>query len=174
MNRVTPITVSAVNWQQYVDTAAELLGHAPSRGVDASPSKLSDFAKYTASLAEFAAKRELDPRGVLRRPGSHLRHLFFSVMVCEKHATILRIAEDESLAVISSSAGKERAAILSGTLSEWREAVIAFCDKDSPRDLRELFNEVKRMFDHIGLRDIWHGYQQRKLPDKTYHLEYKP
>lgn len=174
MNRVIPIAVSAVNWQQYIDTAADLLGHAPSRGVDTSRSKLSDFAKYAASLAEFSAKQELDPRGVLRRPGPHLRHLSFSVMVCEKHSTILRIAEDGGLAVISSPLKKERAAVISGTLAQWREAVIVFCQRDTPRELRELFNEVKRMFDSIGLSDLWHDYRRQGLPDETYFLEFKP
>jgi hypothetical protein len=175
MSRVIPIAASAVNWQLYIDTAADWLGHAPSRGVDASSSRLSDFAKYTASLVEFSTKQEIDPRGVLRgRPGPQLHHTFFSVMVREKHATILRIAEAAGLSVLSSSTGRERAAIVSGTLAAWRDAVIVFCHKDTPRDLRELFNEVKRMFDHIGLADIWHDYKRRGLPDKTYYLEYKP
>lgn len=174
MNRVIPIAAVNVSWQTYIDSAAELLGHAPSRGIDASPSKLSDFARYTASLAEFAAKQEIDPLAVLRQPGPHLHHTFFSFMVCEKHTTILKIAEDAALAVISTSAGKERAAIISGTLDAWRNAVIVFCVKNVSRDLRELFNEFKRIFDHIGLRDIWYNYRVRGLPDKTYYLEYKP
>jgi hypothetical protein len=176
MPRVTPIAVSTVAWQQYIDTAAMLLGHAPSRGVDASPSKLSDFAKYVASLAEFTAKKELDPRTVLRgeQSGPQLHHLFFSIMVCEKHATILKIAEAAGLSVLSASTGKERAAVISGTLAAWRDAVIIFCDRNASCDLRELFNEVKRMFDRIGLSDIWYKYKHRGLSDDTYYLEYRP
>jgi hypothetical protein len=176
MNRVIPIAASAVNWQLYIDTATAWLDHAPSRGVDASSSRLSDFAKYLASLAEFSAKRELDPRATLRAglPGPQLHHLHFSVMVCEKHAVILQIAEAAGLSVMSAPTGKERAAVISGTLAAWRDAVIVFCSKEARPDLRELFNEVKRMFDHIGLGDIWHTYKRRGLPDKTYYLEYKP
>ncbi len=174
MSRVIPIALTNVAWQHYLNNAAELLGCSPSRGVDRCTSRLSDLAKYTASLAEFQAKEELDPRRTLRRPGPYLRHTFYSILISESPSVILRISEGSDLDVISAQAGKDRVAIVSGTLDKWRNAVIMFCSPDAHKVTRELFNEIKAMFDQLGLADIFHGYSATSQKDGTFALEYKP
>lgn len=174
MRRVTPIALTNVAWQLYVNNASELLGQAPTRGVDRCSSKLSDYAKYTASLAEFQSKDETDARSSLRRPGPHLRHLFFSILISESPGVILRIAEGSDLDVISAPAGKSRAAVVSGNLDVWRNAILTFCDASAPKTVRELFNDVKAMLDQLGLADIFHGYSSVNQRDGTFALEYKP
>ena len=174
MSRVTPIALTRIAWQHYVDLVEKELGHAPSRGVDHCASPLSDFAKYTASLAEFQTQKELDPKQVLRRPGPHLRHTFYSILVTEPPTVILRISEGSDLDVISAPAGKNRMAVVSGTLDKWRDAIIIFCTPESSANIRGLFNEIKSLFDQLGLADIFYGYGGRTLPDGTVALEYKP
>jgi hypothetical protein len=174
MRRVTPIALTNVAWQHYVNSSTELLGRAPTSGVDRCSSKLSDFAKYTASLAEFVSKEEVDARRVLRRPGPHLRHTFYSVLISESPGVVLKIAEGSDLDVISAPAGKSRAAVVSGNLDCWRNAVLTFCNPATPKTVRELFNEVKTMFDQLGLADIFHGYSTVNQRDGTFALEYKP
>ena len=87
---------------------------------------------------------------------------------------ILKIAEGSDLDVISAPAGKSRAAVVSGTLNEWRDAVIVFCEPGTPKTIRELFNDVKAMLDQLGLADIFHGYSAVSQRDGTFALEYKP
>lgn len=174
MRRVTPIALTNVAWQLYVNNASELLGQAPTRGVDRCSSKLSDYAKYTASLAEFQAAKELDPKQTLRRPGPYLRHTFYSILISETPSTVLRISEDTDLAVLSTQIEKKRAAIVSGNLEQWRNAVIVCCDPAAGKTIRELFFDVKSMFDQLGLSDLWFNYSTRQQKDGVPGLEYHP
>lgn len=169
---VIPVILSNVNWTKYLDTAQELLGHNPARGVDASTSKLSVFAKFTASLAEFKLKTELNAKQTLRTPGPWLDHTFYGFLIYTSSTTILGIAESTDLAILSAQGGKgERAAIVSGTLKQWREAVIVCCNATATERVRRLFNQIKGMFDQVGLADIWFEFSLKGLPDKTFFLE---
>jgi hypothetical protein len=170
---VIPVILSNVNWTKYIDTAQELLGYKPTRGVDASTSKLSEFAKFTASLAEFKLKTELNAKQTLRTPGPWLDHTFYGFLVESTASTILGIAESTDLALLSvQSNGKGmRAAIVSGTLKQWRDAVIVCCNATAMERVRRLFNQIKGMFDQIGLADVWFEFSHKSLPDKTFLLE---
>jgi len=170
-----PVTLCQVNWTAYLNDSQELLGHNPARGVDASPSRLSDLAKFTASLAEFKLKEELKPTQTLRTPGPWLRHSFYGFLIHTSGTTILDMAESTDLEVLSTSSLDKgmRAAIVSGTLAQWRDAVIVCCGANSKERTRRLFNLLKGFFDQLGLSEIWSEYTVINLPDKTYALEYR-
>lgn len=170
---VIPVILSNVNWTKYLDTAQELLGHYPARGVDASTSKLSDHAKFISSLAEFKLKTELNAKHSLRTPGPWLDHTFYGFLISTSNSAILSIAESTDLAILSSQAVEKgiRAAIVSGTMKQWRDAVIVCCNATATERVRRLFNQIKGMFDSIGLSDIWFEYSLKNLPDKTFLLE---
>lgn len=173
-DKVIPITVCSVAWQQYLTTIAEWLGQPPSRGLDVCPSKLSNFARYTASLGEFEAQQELDPKRTLRKTeGPWLRHTFYSFLILTSEETILKMAETTDLDIISVKAEEGRVAVVSGTLDTWHRAVILMCREIVPRRSRLLFNVIKGMFDNIGLRDIWFDYRESGILDGTFLLEYK-
>lgn len=172
-DRVAPIALTNVAWQQYLQVCSEILGRSPARGVDASPSKLSDLAKYAASLAEFKAGKAVDAKAQLRRPGPYFQHLFFSFMILSSNSVILEIAENTSLDTISAKADKQRLAIVSGNLGEWREAVLTCCSENAPKRLRALFNQVKALFEKLGFGDVWHDYRQKSSSDGTLIVEPK-
>lgn len=174
-DRVVPIALSQVAFSDYLSVSKELLGRSVTCGVDSCPAKLSDIARYLASLAEFKLGRTSDVQSNLRRPGLWLRHFSLSFMVLSSTSTISFLAEATSLDVLSASAEDEgRVAILSGTLANWRDAVIMCCSPDVPKRLRELFNIMKRAFGQLGLDDLWFEYRAKDLQDKTFYLEYDP
>jgi len=175
-DQVIPITLSQVDWTNYLSVSKRLLGRSPATGVDNCPAQLSSISKYLASLAEFKLGRTSDVQSNLRRPGPWLRHFSLSFMVVSSTTTILFFAETTSLDVLSAPAAEDegRVAILSGTLADWRDAVIICCNPDVPKRLRLLFNTIKRAFDQLGLNDIWFEYRAKDLHDDTYCLEYSP
>jgi hypothetical protein len=173
MARIVPLAVVNVAYENYLSTVTKLTGRTPSKGIDSCQSTLSDFAKYSASLAEFHLKRELDPKQALRRPGPWLRHTFFSILLLESPMLLLRLSEATDLDVLSTKGNDGYVAIVSGNLEVWRNAVITCCQLDVLLSLRSLFNEVKSMFEQIGLADIWFGFSSQGLPDGTFFLEYK-
>jgi hypothetical protein len=172
-DQVIPITICNIAWQQYLSMISDWLGHPPSRGIDSSSSKLSPIAKYTASLAEFEAGQELDPKRTLREQGPWLRHTFFSFLILTSESTILKVAEITDLDILSVQSEDGRAAVISGTLDAWRTAVILCCRSTMTRRTRLLFNVIKQTFDHIGLSDLWFEYRATKHQDQTFLLEYK-
>lgn len=172
---VIPAIISNVNWTVYLDTTQELLGHNPARGCDASTSKLSEFAKFTASLAEFKLKTELNAKQTLRTPGPHLNFSFYGFLILSSGSTILDLSESVDLEILSSQTiEKGRLAIVAGTLRQWRDAVIVCCQPQQKERLRRIFNKIKSLFDQLGLSDIWFEYSTHNLKDGTFYLEFKP
>lgn len=166
-DRVIPITISNVDWQNYLDITSELLGHSVSKGVDTcGPSKLSDCAKYIASLAEFAVGKEVDAKSALRNQGPALRHISLSFLISSPF--IREIGEASGLDILSNGAD---VAIVTGTLRDWREATIMLCNRNQPERLRWIFNEVKRVFDQLGLPDLFFEFNLRDCRDGTFYLE---
>lgn len=172
-DRVIPIAITNVAWQQYLNTVTELLGKSPSRGVDSCSAKLSDFAKYTASLAEFQMGQELDAKRILRTRGPWLQHTFYSFLILTSNTMILKVAEATDLSILSTKADTYRLALVSGTLDKWRDAVILFCDKSGSKRLRLIFNQIKRAFDQLGLQDVFFEFSLRDAGDGTFLLENK-
>jgi hypothetical protein len=173
-DRVIPIALTNVAWQQYLTICKDILGHSVSRGVDSSTSKLSDYAKYVASLAEFQAGAEYPVKDALRRFGPHLHHIFVSFIVLSSNSVILQISEGSDLSVLSTKAEKQRLAIISGNLEEWRNAVVTFCVKEYSSRLRHIFNEIYFCFKQLGLEDVWKDYRSEKQKDETFYLTYDP
>jgi hypothetical protein len=174
-DQVIPIALSQVAMTQYLSVSQELLGRSPSIGIDNCPAQLSDIAKYTASLAELRAGKEVDSLEVLRSPGPHLHHTFYSFMILSSNSVILRVSEGTSLDTLSAPAEDEgRVAIFSGNLAEWRDAIIVCCGPNEPKKLRLLFNVVKQAFDKLGLSDIWYEYSAESHKDGTFYLRYNP
>lgn len=173
-DQVIPIGLTQIAWEHYLNSVRDITGRSPASGVDACTNKLSDFAKYTASLAEFQAGKETDAKASLRRPGPFLQHSFVSFLILTSNANILRISEGTDLDVLSTKVKRKRAAIVSGRSIDWREAVIVFCTKDTPLSLRKIFNEIKWRFEQLGLQDMWSGYRTDTLQDSTFYLTYNP
>jgi hypothetical protein len=172
-DRVIPISIPNVAWQQYLSLTSEWLGHPPSKGVDSCQSRLSDFARYVASLGEFQAGKEVDAKRTLRTRGPWLQHTFFSFLVLTTTNNLLRVAESTDLKVLSTEVDGKRASVISGTLQEWRDSVILMCDDTSPKRLRLLFNTIKRAFDQIGLQDVFFEFRLKDAGDGTFLLESK-
>jgi len=172
-DQVIPISLSNVAWQQYLSSTSEWLGHCPSKGVDACPSKLSDFAKYTASLGEFQSGHALNAKRTLRTRGPWLQHTFYSFLIMTSGPIILRVAESTDLNVISTKALTGRASIISGTLDKWRDAIILCCQEDTPKRLRFIFNTIKKAFDQLGLQDVFFEFNLRDAGDGTFLLEHR-
>lgn len=172
-DQVIPITAVNVDWQRYLSITSEWLGQPPSKGVDSCRSKLSDFAKYTASLGEFMAGKEIEAKRVLRERGPWLQHTFFSFLILTSERNLLRVAETTDLSVLSAQAEEGRGAVVSGTLDRWRDAIEFGCSEACPKKLRLLFNEIKRVFDHIGLQDIFFDFRIKDAGDGTFLLEEK-
>lgn len=173
---VKPLLTSGLAWTEFLKYTAELIGHSPSRGIDSSNLKLSDYACFLAALGEFQSGKEEEPLNTLRNNDYILKHLFFGFLISGSTSLIFRIMELTDLNVITAKAkNKGRVAIVTGTLYQWKSAIIACLDQKLIKnfELRWVFNECLNCFYISGLRNVFDDYRKVGLKDQTYLLEYK-
>lgn len=174
---VKPILVSTPAWTEFLKDAADLCGHSPTQGIDSYNYNLKDYARLIAVFGEFRSGKMCDPKQTLQSAGDLLSHLHFGFMVDGSANLIYQIMELTDLKIISARLKdrKGRAAIVSGTLKQWQEAIINILCSSTHRnqELRWVFSQCLDFFYRIGLYDIWHNYRKQAQSDQTYLLEEK-
>ena len=173
---VKPLIAPNIAWVTYLKDVAELAGHSPTRGLDASRLKLSDYARFLASLGELQSGKEQKPLDILRSQSNPLKHLFFGFLISGSTSLIFRIMELTDLDV-TTARGKDkiRVALVTGNLKQWKDAIIICLDKSLIKnfELRWVFNQCLDFLYAAGLRNIFDDYRKSGLEDRTYLLEYK-
>jgi len=176
---ITPLVASNIAWTNFIKDVAELTGHSPTQNIDKSNCKLSDYGKYIIALSEFQSNKDIEPLQVLKSSEHLLDHLFFSFLVFGSNNLIFRIMELTYLNVISAKTKeKGRLAVVSGTLRQWKSAII-ICSRlkapwiNIPKDVRWVFNNCLDYFNQFGLGNIFDNYRRIQLKDGTLLLEKK-
>jgi hypothetical protein len=161
-------------WGEYLKIISDLTGHSPSRGVDIDGQHLSDYAKFLVSLDEFRVGKILKSVDTLSKSSTTLRHLFFSFILTTTPTTLLKLSELSDLNIISARNDHKRVAYISGTLLQWRTAVIAALDNiEHDVEIRYIFNKALEFFNQCGFKYIFSNYSRKNLADGTFLLEYK-
>ena len=127
MLTVIPIAGTNIAWTALLKETFELSGFNFSRAIDESRLKLGDYAKFSYAL------KDLQPE----------RHLFFSFIIVAPNSLILEISEKTDL-IVSSIKAKERnhrLAYVSGSLEEWRRALVSF-NSDLAAILDSFFRKI--------------------------------
>lgn len=169
MTTVIPLLIPNIAWEVYLQTILESSGHSPTSSIDNSTIKLADFAKYIVSLDEFqnGIDASVDALEILRNETNPLNHLFFSFLIVSSKASIFKIMESTDLSVISR---KGKISVISGTLFQWRNALIS---QQKSKETRLIFNQCLSFFAKMGLSNIFDNYRKCILKDNTFLLEYK-
>lgn len=173
---VIPLLASSVNWATFIKNVAELVGRSPVSGIDNSRIKLGDYARFVATLGEFQSGKEQDALAILRENDYLLKHLSFGFLISGSVSLIFRIMELTDLNVLTTKgSNKTRVAVVSGTVLEWKNAIINCLDQKliSNYELRWVFNQCLDYLCQAGLRNIFDNYRKKGLEDQTYLLEYK-
>lgn len=101
------------------------------------------------------------------------------------HAGFLIAAEERDCAEILEFAGMpsilvetiERgifAMFISGSLTQWRDAVLRGCQSTARRETRHVYNQIYTKFKDMGLAGIFSVKSKPHPRDTTFLLEYKP
>ena len=163
---VIPIMIPNIAWERYITDVSELSGHSPTFTIDKSTVKLADFAKYIVSLDEFQNGETITALEILRNETNPLNHMFFSFLILCSKSTLFRIMETTDLNILS----KKKIAIVSGTLKQWRDALVTY---QNTKETRLIFNMCLSFFAKMGLGNIWDNYRKQTMDDNTFLLEYK-
>ena len=115
---------------------------------------------------------DLRPSGSACRPYSNLFHAGFLVAADERDmAEIFEIAGMPCIMVDTVQRGL-RMAFISGTLDQWRAAVLKGCLKETSTEARSTYNRIYGEFNKLGLVDIFEA-KKKESSDQTFLLEHK-
>lgn len=121
---------------------------------------LEDFLD---TIVDLSGRNSLDHRSILR-------HLSFSFFCVAADDTIRESLERTFLdhIVFDTIRRGFTGAILSGTVSNFRDAIIECCQSTSTTDIRELYNQIYLHLKAAGLRRIWNVKTKKISSDGTF------
>jgi hypothetical protein len=165
------VTQPSLAIEQLVLACTQLFNHKVAAGIDSSPRNLSDAEKFLAILA---AMRE--PGAPASLPPDLLKHVTFSVLtVAEERdlVDILTICSGMSTTVAETKGRGIMAVVVTGTLDQWRDAVVTGCNQRSQFEVCSGFNQIHSLFVGAGLGAIWKGYKQMNSGPELFYLTHE-
>lgn len=169
---VQPLAQTQVDWSNLYNITKSELGYSILSNGDAKGVEPSTPLAFTFALASM-----MDPKAEvasLYDATGLLRHLSFGFLVVADRNTILESIVETKLNATYKAIDKEREiAVISGTLAEWREAIINCSRKDKSFGTRYVFNACHLFFERAQLGMIWSLYRKVRHADGTLLLEPK-
>jgi hypothetical protein len=141
----------SIDFTKLLATSHEMFGYSLSANSDASLKRLSDSERFLSCLA--AMKNNNAPVSL----SPHLlTHVSFSVLVAANERDLVDILEycsSMSFTVADTIIRGIQAAVVTGTLSQWKIAVLSGCHESTEPSVRFMFNKVLAIFeaDNLGV-----------------------
>lgn len=155
MFEIIPLSCTKVNWPAFLSAGKQLTG--------STSNVKQDLGGYLLSLSELLTG-SAKAWGVLR----HV-HVSFLVIGFEEFFRGVREETDLAISTTAIQAG-HKAAVVSGTLDQWRVAIINCSSDRMSTEVRMLTNQFMTHFESSGLGSLWQGYSKSPMPDKTLKL----
>ena len=180
--QIVPLSMTQVNWPDYVSVTYKHVGHSPTRSLDGVGIKPGDPYSFLASLAELEVEGT-DPRIGVLSANHTLAHVHLSFL-CVLNASEQNALRNIPTLDISFIDGKEEydssrvdLMIISGTLLQWQLVIPMMLEGfDLSRVTfvrRTFFNHIYNWIVKFNLKDIFTSYKVVPLTDGTYCLEPK-
>ncbi len=166
------IAQPVVDFTTFLALAHKVLGYSPSVNVDHSIVDRSDAERFISCLAALR-----DPQAPAGITPNLLGHVSYSVLMLTDERDLIDILEAcAGMPVVSSETLSRNVmlAILTGTLAQWRDAIVSGSTRDAEYNVRQTFCQIMSLFEQAGLGKVWKDYQTKPLDDNTFYLEYKP
>ena len=172
MIHVIPIAKTDVDWNAYLQIARKVLGRSITRSLDSANRPVKGPDGFIATLGEVINEGS-NAGTVMANAGSLLRHFTYTFLCVMPNDVLWDVMEETDLVITSVPLGMNRLAIITGTLHEWRTAIIDECSEAATQGLRLFLNQVLFHLEKEGLNTIWFMYRKVPQPDQTFALEHK-
>lgn len=164
------LSVTQVNWKEFINAAHEAVGYSPTRGLDACLSPTHrDPAAFVACL-----DLQNKPLEALRhgRERGLFCHYFMSFICVIDEATIRHINEQTRLATWSTSIQRGQFfTVLSGTMDQWHDAIVTGCRIEVPWEFRSTMNSIYNIIVNAGFKEAF-PYKKIENQDRTFSLDH--
>lgn len=166
------ILLTKMDLSHFLPLSREMLGYSPAKAADGVTVPLQEMAHQLACVAAFKDEHAA-PSVNTAIPYLNLFHAGFLFAADERDMIeILEIAAMPFTLVETLSRGID-AAIISGSLAQWRDAVKIACHPKTQLSsgARYAFNSIYKALCKIGLKDIFDDLQVSEQQDHTFLLE---
>jgi hypothetical protein len=158
-----------VDLTTFLGVALKVLGRSLSSAADMSSMKLSDAERFLSCLAAMR-------NGITTDTPRLLSHLSYSILVVADEADVMDILEcaaGMAFLMAETQVRNVLAAVLTGTLAQWKAAVLAGASQEMEATVRFAYNKIYSLFRAEGV-NIWTNYRQKPARDqRTFLLEDK-
>lgn len=158
----------SIDFTQFLGASHEMFEHSISAKIDASHKQLTDTERFLSCLAAMQ-----DEGAPVSLPPNLLTHVSFSVLVAiddREMLDVLTCCSKMPFVVADTVVRGVQAAVITGSLSQWRRAVLAGCRQEAQPSVRELFNKILAIFESACL-NVWTDCKRRAGPGDTLLLE---
>lgn len=158
-----------VEFSTFLGVALKVLGHSLSTAADASNVKLTDASRFLTCLAAMRGGESSESPRLLP-------HVSYSLLIVADEADmfdILECAAGMAFATAETQVRSVLMAVITGTLAQWKAAVVAGSSPEMEPTVRFAFNKIHGLFRAEGI-NIWTNYRQKPARDqRTFLLEDK-
>jgi hypothetical protein len=161
----------AIDFSVFLGVGHKVLGYSLGAAADQSHRDLCDAERFLSCLA--ALRDQNAPAGL---PPKLLVHVSFSAIVVADDCDMLTILETcagMAFAVAETTVRNVQCAVVSGTLAQWRDAVVSGSSREVEPPVRRCFNKLYGLFCDEGL-NVWTDFRTKTATDQvTFLLEDK-
>ena len=162
------IQCPSIDFTKFLGLSHKMFGYSPARSADASRRKLSDSERFLSCLAAFN-----DQQAPVSLPPHLLTHVSFSVLLMASDRDLLdalQYCAGMPFVAADTVVRSVQAAVVTGTLAQWRDAVISGCQPEAEQTVRTLFNKILAIFESANLK-VWNDCGRKQSLDNTLLLE---
>jgi len=171
--KIYPLAMTQVHWPTFIKVCQEELGYSPTRGLDEVGIKPDAPCAFLAAIG-----MDNDPINQLRfghHTGTAWKHVSASFIATVSQKVLYQLDNYTDLQISGNKIAESNdyLIIATGSIREWRDAVIRCCRIDSKlhKEIREMMNYVLVYFQESGFREVWHDCEKIGLEDGTFRVK---
>jgi hypothetical protein len=169
--KVTPVLAPAIDWHNFVVEAHAALKRSPIASLSMAGLKAGPLKTIIPALGEFQHEHTPAIPFLKGRDSDRvLDHLYASFMIEAEEPVIGRLCAQCQLQALTPDDCRT-VVILTGSLREWRQVVIANARLNLEPGIRAVANEIHKCLTVAGLGDLFADCLVRKQSDGTIVLE---
>jgi len=169
------IAQTKLSLDAFLPLARDLVGYSVAQAADSVPVPLPPMAHNLACYSSFK-DRKASPSVRLAEPFYGLFSTTFLVATFENDmAEVLETAGGMEFAIVDTVERRIQAAIIHGTLAQWRRAILRACGPKTKleQEARQVYTLVFNKLCQLGLREMFDTLKVGARQDRTLLLESK-
>jgi hypothetical protein len=154
------ITTPAVDFDRFLTDGHKMTGRSLATSADSTRRQISDTEKFLSCLAV------LNGDTGVGFPPRLLAHVSFSMLVWGDDRDLLDVFQLCGMPFVMTDtiARGIQAGVITGTLSEWRDAVASGLRQSIEPAVRHIFGQMLIRFEQSGLSAVWADFSKKASP----------